>query len=169
MATKEYIAKYRQLKLLYERELDKQIADITWYRVVATLKQHFSFEVQAVDAQKIVSAFAGLKRRYGSFTGRGEGFNERWQTFRHFYELDTHYDGRQFLEILADYLKINLDDVPRSTRYYWFEKAGLSFKAENIYHSKDLALVAFVAAKWAINRRTQPMKSATISVLTLVK
>ena len=74
MATKEYIAKYRQLKQIYERELNKQIADITWYRVVATLKQHFSFEVQAVDAQKIVEGFAGLKRRYGSFTGRGEGF-----------------------------------------------------------------------------------------------
>ncbi|HYW18395.1 MAG TPA: hypothetical protein VE956_03610 [Nodularia sp. (in: cyanobacteria)] len=167
MATKEYIAKYRQLKQIYERELNKQIADITWYRVVATLKQHFSFEVQAVDAQKIVEGFAGLKRRYGSFTGRGEGFTERWQAFRHFYELDAHYSGRQFLEILANYLKINLDDVPRSTRYYWFEKAGLSFKAENTYHCKDLALVAFVAAKWAINRRTQPMKSATIEVLTL--
>lgn len=93
MATKEYIAKYRQLKQIYERELNKQIADITWYRVVATLKQHFSFEVQAVDAQKIVEGFAGLKRRYGSFTGRGEGFTERWQAFRHFYEIDAQYQG----------------------------------------------------------------------------
>ncbi|MDZ7969641.1 MAG: hypothetical protein RM368_32660 [Nostoc sp. DedSLP03] len=167
MATKEYIAKYRQLKQIYERELNKQIADITWYRVVATLKQHFSFEVQAVDAQKIVEGFAGLKRRYGSFTGRGEGFTERWQAFRHFYEIDAQYQGGEFLKLLADYLKINLDDVPRSTRYYWFEKAGLSFSAENIYHCKDLALVAFIAAKWAINKRSQPMKSATISVLTL--
>ena len=41
MATKEYIAKYRQLKQIYERELNKQIADITWYRVVATLKQFY--------------------------------------------------------------------------------------------------------------------------------
>nr|WP_322720932.1 hypothetical protein [Nostoc sp. ChiQUE02]MDZ8234021.1 hypothetical protein [Nostoc sp. ChiQUE02] len=167
MATKEYIAKYRQLKQIYERELNKQIADITWYRVVATLKQHFSFEVQAVDAQKIVEGFAGLKRRYGSFTGRGEGFTERWQAFRHFYEIDAQYQGGEFLKLLADYLKINLDDVPRSTRYYWFEKAGLSFSAENIYHCKDLALVAFIAAKWAINKRSQPMKSATIEVLTL--
>ena len=157
MATKEYIAKYRQLKQIYERELNKQIADITWYRVVATLKQHFSFEVQAVDAQKIVEGFSG----------RGEGFCERWHAFRHFYEIDTQYQGGEFLKLLAEHLKINLDDVPRSTRYYWFEKAGLSFKALNTYHSKDLALVAFVAAKWAINRRVQPMKSATISVLTL--
>ncbi|MBW4565690.1 MAG: hypothetical protein KME32_32340 [Mojavia pulchra JT2-VF2] len=169
MATKEYVSKYRQLKLLYERELNKQIADITWYRVVATLKQHFSFEVQAKDAQKIVSAFAGLKRRYGSFTGRGEGFSERWQAFRHFYELDTYYDSRQFFNILADYLKINLEDVPRSTRYYWFERAGLSLSAKEQYHSKDLALVAFVAAKWAINRRAQPMKSAFPQVLALAK
>lgn len=169
MATKEYMAKYRQLKQIYERELNKQIADITWYRVVATLKQHFSFEVQAVEAQKIVRAFAGLKRRYGSFMGRGEEFNERWQAFRHFYELDTHYSSIQFLEILADYLKINLREVPRSTRYYWFERAGLSLSAKEQHHSKDLALVAFVAAKWAINRRPQPMKSATIEVLALAK
>ncbi|MBD2598275.1 hypothetical protein H6G74_28700 [Nostoc spongiaeforme FACHB-130] len=169
MATKEYVSKYRHLKQVYERELNKQIADITWYRVVGTLKQHFSFEVQAKDAQNIVSAFAGLKRRYGSFTGRGEGFNPRWQAFRHFYELDTYYEGRQFLEILADYLKINLEDVPRSTRYYWFERAGLSLSAKEQYHSKDLALVAFVAAKWAINRRPQPMKLASTEVLALAK
>lgn len=169
MATKQYIAKYRQLKQIYEGELNKQIADITWYRVVATLKQHFSFEVQAKDAQKIVKAFAGLKRRYGSFTGRGEEFNERWQAFKHFYELDAHYDGRKFLEILADYLKINLEDVPRSTRYYWFERAGLSLSAKEGHHSKDLALVAFVAAKWAINKRSQSIKSAFPQVLTLVK
>ena len=108
-----------------------------------------------------------LWRRYGALTPASKGFNERWQVFKHFYELDASYNGKSFLVALADYLKINLDDVPRSTRYYWFEKAGLSFSAENIYHSKDLALVAFVAAKWAINRRVQPMKSATIEVLTL--
>jgi hypothetical protein len=169
VATKQYIAKYHQLKQVYSRELGKEIADVTWYRVVATLKQHFHFNVLGSDAQKIVETFAGLKRRYGSFTGRGEGFSERWQAFRHFYETDTQYHGEEFLKLLAEHLKINLDDVPRSTPYYWFERAELSFSALDVYHCKDLALVAFVAAKWAINKRSQPMKSATISVLTLAK
>ncbi|MFN6568229.1 hypothetical protein [Dendronalium sp. ChiSLP03b] len=169
MATKQYIAKYHQLKQAYERELGKEIADITWYRVVATLKQHFNFNVLSSDASKIVETFASFKRRYGSFTGRGEGFSERWQAFRHFYEIDTLFHGGEFLKLLAEHLKINLDDVPRSTPYYWFERAELSFSTENIYHSKDLALVAFVAAKWAINKRSQPMKSANIEVLAIAK
>ncbi len=167
MATKQYIAKYHQLKQVYERELGKEIADITWYRTVSILKQHFSFNVLGSDANKIVETFAGFKRRYGSFTGRGEGFSERWEAFKHFYEMDAQYHGEEFMKLLADYLKINLDHVPRSTPYYWFERAELSFSAENIYHCKDLALVAFVAAKWAINKRSQPIKSATIEVLTL--
>lgn len=176
MSNKEYVAKYRKLKQVYERELGKEIADITWYRTVSILKQHFSFNVLGSDAQKIVETFAGFKRRYGSFTGRGEGFSERWEAFKHFYEMDAQYHREEFMKLLADYLKINLDHVPRSTPYYWFERAELSFSAENIYHSKDLALVAFVAAKWAINKRSavggsaslsQPMKSTTIEVLTL--
>ncbi|MEA5507479.1 hypothetical protein VB735_31180 [Halotia wernerae UHCC 0503] len=178
MATKVYSSKYRHLKQIYERKMGKEISDITWYRVVAFLKQRFSFNVESANAQKIVETFAGLKQRYSALTPASKGFNERWQVFKHFYELDASYNGKSFLVALADYLKINLDDVPRSTRYYWFEKAGLSFKAENTYQCKDLALVAFVAAKWAINKRSavggsaslsQPMKSATIEVLALVK
>lgn len=169
MATKVYSAKYRQLKQIYERNMGKQISDITWYRVVAFLKQRFSLNVESANAQEIVETFAGLRRRYGALTPSSKGFNERWQVFKHFYELNASYNGKSFLVALADYLKINLEDVPRSTRYYWFSQAGLSFNALNTYHSKDLALVAFVAAKWAINRRPQPMKSAFPQVLVLVK
>lgn len=169
MTTKIYSVKYRQLKQIYERNIGKQISDITWYRVVAFLKQRFSLNVESANAQEIVETFAGLRRRYGALTPSSKGFNERWQVFKHFYELDASYNGKSFLVALADYLKINLDDVPRSTRYYWFSQAGLSFNALNTYHSKDLALVAFVAAKWAINRRPQPMKSALPQVLILAK
>ncbi|MBD2303233.1 hypothetical protein H6G80_29965 [Nostoc sp. FACHB-87] len=169
MTTKIYSVKYRQLKQIYERNIGKQISDITWYRVVAFLKQRFSLKVESANAQEIVETFAGLRRRYGALTPASKGFNERWQVFKHFYELDASYNGESFLVVLADYLKINLDDVPRSTRYYWFSQAGLSFNALNTYHSKDLALVAFVAAKWAINRRQQPMKSADPKALALAK
>ncbi|MHC5728467.1 MAG: hypothetical protein ACYTXY_31010, partial [Nostoc sp.] len=92
---------------------------------------------------------------------------ERWQAFKHFYSSEGGYSGIEALSALANYLKINLDDVPSSTRYYWFSQVGLSYSAHSTYQSKDLALVAFVAAKWAINRRAQPMKSATIEVLAL--
>ncbi|MBD2207460.1 hypothetical protein H6G33_34275 [Calothrix sp. FACHB-1219] len=169
MTTKVYSAKYRQLKQIYERKMGKQVSDITWYRVVAFLKQRFSLNVESANAQEIVEMFAGLRQRYGALTPASKGFNERWQVFKHFYELDASYNGKGFLVALADYLKINLDDVPRSTRYYWFSQAGLSFNAFHTYHSKDLALVGFVAAKWAINRRPQPMKSAIPEVLVLAK
>ncbi|MBD2359414.1 hypothetical protein H6G41_33375 [Tolypothrix sp. FACHB-123] len=169
MPTKVYSAKYRQMKQIYERKMGKQVSDITWYRVVAFLKQRFSLNVESRNAQEIVEMFAGLRRRYGALTPASKGFNERWQVFKHFYELDASYNGKSFLVALADYLKINLDDVPRSTRYYWFSQAGLSFNAFHTYHSKDLALVGFVAAKWAINKRSQPMKSAIPEVLVLAK
>lgn len=64
MATKEYIAKYRQLKQIYERELNKQIADITWYRVVATLKQHFSGSNAILLDEPKQSAIANLITQY---------------------------------------------------------------------------------------------------------
>ncbi|MHC5823741.1 MAG: hypothetical protein ACYT04_49885 [Nostoc sp.] len=169
MATKKYVAKYRLLKETYEGITGKGISDITWYRTVASLKQYFSLEIESEKAISIVETYAGMKRKCPAFSFRTSDFSERWQAFKHFYDAEeVQYTGQQFLVALADYLKINLDDVPRSTRYYWFSQANLSYNALHSYQSKDLALVAFVAAKWAINRRVQPMKSATIEVLTLV-
>lgn len=170
MATKQYLAKYRHLKQTYERITEKDISDITWYRIVASLKQYFSLEIESLQAKNIVETYAGMKRKCPAFSFRTSDFNSRWQAFKYFYDGQlVQYTGQQFLRVLADYLKINLDDVPRSTRYYWFSQAGLSFNALNTYHSKDLALVAFVAAKWAINKRSQPAKSAEPKVLTLTK
>lgn len=168
MATKKYVAKYRFLKEAYERIIGKGISDITWYRVVASLKQYFSLEIESIQAQSIVETYAGMKRKCPAFSFRTSNFSSRWQAFKHFYDAEeVQYTGQQFLIALADYLKINLDDVPRSTRYYWFSQANLSYKSLQSYQSKDLALVAFIATQWAINKRSQPMKSATIEVLTL--
>lgn len=170
MATKKYVAKYRLLKETYERITGKGISDITWYRIVASLKQYFLLSIESANAQSIVETYAQLKRKCPAFSFRTSDFSSRWQAFKHFYDArEVQYTGQQFLVALADYLKINLDDVPRSTRYYWFSQATLNYKSEKSYHSKDLALVAFVAAKWAINKRSQPVKSATIEVLTLAK
>jgi hypothetical protein len=170
VATKRYVAKYRFLKQTYERITVKSISDITWYRLVASLKQYFSLSIESANAQSIVETYAQLKRKCPAFSFRTSDFSERWQAFKHFYDSQfVQYTGQQFLVALADYLKINLDAVPRSTRYYWFSQASLSYKAEKSYQSKDLALVAFVATQWAINKRSQPMKSATIEVLALVK
>jgi hypothetical protein len=170
VATKQYVAKYRNLKQTYERITEKDISDITWYRTVASLKQYFSLSIESTNAQSVVETYAQLKRKYPAFSFRTSDFSSRWQAFKHFYDAQfVQYTGQQFLAALADYLKINLTDVPRSTRYYWFSQAGLSFNALNTYHCKDLALVAFVAAKWAINKRSQPVKSAEPEVLTLAK
>ncbi|MHC5862256.1 hypothetical protein [Nostoc sp.] len=168
MATKKYVAKYRLLKETYEGITGKGISDITWYRTVASLKQYFSLSIESEKAISIVETYAGMKRKCPAFSFRTSDFSERWQAFKHFYDAEeVQYTGQQFLVALADYLKINLDDVPRSTRYYWFSQANLSYKSLQSYQSKDLALVAFIATQWAINKRSQPIKSATIEVLTL--
>ena len=160
MATKAYSIKYRSLKKAYESIIGKTIADITWGRVVTNLRRNFSLKIEADNAQSIVERYARMKKRCPVFSFKTLCFKERWQAFKHFYDLDVTYSGKDSLTVLADYLGINIDDVPRSTRYYWFSQTGLSYKAENIYGSEDLALVAFVATQWAINKRSQPMKSA---------
>jgi hypothetical protein len=161
VATKEYLSKYRQLKKAYERIIGKSIADVTWYRVVGNLKRYFGFEVEASSALLIVESFADLKRRYGAFSFNNPDFNERWATFKHFYDGEKiEYTCKQFLMLLAEHLKIDLQDVPRSTRYYWFERAGIKYQADEYRRSKDLALVAFVATNWAIAKRSQRVKSA---------
>ena len=160
MSSKQYCAKYRKLKRIYEREIKKEVADVTWRRVVSTLKQHFDFNVESEDAEKLVLLIAGYKIRYGTFSGRIEGFNERWKAFRHFYEMDKQLSGKSFLLALAKHLKVDFEHVPRSTKYYWFNKAGLSYKKGELYETKDLGLVAFIACKWAINKRSVVMKSA---------
>ena len=170
MATKEYTTKYRRLKKAYERIMGKEVSDITWYRTASTLKRHFNFNVEALGALLIVEAFADLKKRYAAFSFKTSDFEERWSLFKDFYEAkDTEYTCKQFLDLLADRLQIDLKEVPRSTRYYWFERVGVQYQADEHRHSKDLALVAFVAAKWAINRRTATMKSASPEVSLLLK
>ncbi|NJN12902.1 MAG: hypothetical protein HC836_37180 [Richelia sp. RM2_1_2] len=160
MPSKSYCLKYRRLKRIYEREIGKEVADITWRRVLSTLKQHFDFKVEALNSENLVKRIGNFKKQYGIFSGRSEGFNERWKAFSHFYEMDKQFSGKDFLIALAKYLQIELKDVPRSTKYYWFTKACLSYKTNGSYESKDLALVAFIACKWAINKRSSVMKSA---------
>lgn len=170
MATKQYTAKYRQLKQAYERIIGRDISDITWYRTVSILKQHFKLNVESSSALLIVEAFADLKRKYAAFSFRTSDFEERWSLFKDFYEAkEAKYTCKQFLDLLAQRLGIDLEDVPRSTRYYWFDRAGVQYQADEYRPSKDLALVAFVAAKWAINKRTATMKSASPEVSLLLK
>lgn len=160
MPSKSYCLKYRKLKRIYEREIGKEVADITWRRVLSTLRQQLDFKVEASNAEIIVKRIGDFKRRYGTFSGRSEGFDERWKAFKHFYDMDKQFSGRGFLNALTNYLQVDLKDVPRSTKYYWFNKAGISYQNHHMYESKDLALVAFIASKWAINKRSSVMKSA---------
>jgi len=169
VATKQYLSKYRQLKEAYERIIGKSVADVTWYRVVGNLRRYFSFEVEAPGALLIVESFADLKKRYGAFSFNSSDFGERWATFKHFYDqVGIEYTCKQFLALLAEHLRIDLEDVPRSTRYYWFERAGVKYQADEYRHNKDLALVAFVATNWAIAKREATMKSASPEVSLLL-
>lgn len=169
MTTKAYSIKYRHLKKTYESITKKNIVDITWGRIVTDLRRYFSLSIEADNAQSIVETYAGIKKRCPVFSFRTSSFKERWQAFKHFYDLGISYSGKDFLIVFTNYLEVNLDNVPRSTRYYWFSQAGLSYKAESIYSSEDLALVAFVATQWVINKRPQPMKSANPSHELIIK
>jgi hypothetical protein len=169
VATKAYSIKYRKLKRVYELGLGREVSDTTWARVVSTLKQCFDFKVESKDSQIYVETIANLKRRYGTFSIRSEGFFERWKAFKYFYSMDKDFSGRGFLNSLSNYLDIDIKDVPRSTKYYWFNKAGISYKTDQIYKSKDLSLVAFIACKWAINKRPVTMKSANPEAYKLTK
>ena len=160
MTTKAYSNKYRKLKEIYERITEKSLKDVTWGRLVTDLRRNFALNVEASDAQSVVETYARIKKRCPAFSFHKTHFKERWQAFKHFYGSGATYTGQNFLTILASYLQINLSDVPRSTRYYWFSQAGLSYAADDIYRANELALVAFVATQWAINKRSQPMKSA---------
>ena len=162
MTTKAYSINYRKLKETYERITDKSLKDVTWGRLVTDLRRHFFLNVEASNAQSIVETYARIKKRCPAFSFHKTDFKERWQAFKHFYEsADVSRNGKDSLVALTNYLGVNLDEIPRSTRYYWFNQSGLNYKAGSIYSSKDLALVAFVATQWAINKRSQPMKSAS--------
>ncbi|AUT04692.1 hypothetical protein CLI64_30095 (plasmid) [Nostoc sp. CENA543] len=117
MATKRYVTKYRFLKETYERITAKSISDITWYRLVASLKQYFSLEIESPNAQSIVETYAYLKRKCPAFSFRTSDFNERWQAFKHFYDAQlVRYTGQQFLVALADYLTLFCHSRQRKSR-----------------------------------------------------
>ncbi|MEM9926821.1 MAG: hypothetical protein AAF915_24245 [Cyanobacteria bacterium P01_D01_bin.50] len=63
MPLKTYSLKYRRLKQVYERQLGKKVSDVTWGRVVSTLKQIFGFKVESENAEKLgVSQLCKNKR-----------------------------------------------------------------------------------------------------------
>ncbi len=149
MATKN-----QKMKKIYEQAYGSVIGDATWYRITAGLREHFNYDAGNKNAEIIVRRVAGIKRQCKAFSFRRTDFQERYKYFQHFYGmkgLECYVE--QFLEELAQVLKIQIKDVPRSTKHYWFSQAGLNYSSEKLYKMEDLALVAFVAAQWAINRR----------------
>jgi len=162
VTTKAYSAKYRKLKNIYQSITQKEIADVTWSRELTKLRKHFGLEhIEASNAQRIVETYAGLKKRCPTFSFTASNFEERFAAFSYFRELKTVYTGQEALIAITNYLKVSLDDVPRSTKYYWFSQSGTSYRADRKYSSADdLPLIAFIATEWAINKRSQPMKSA---------
>ena len=148
------------LKRIYESEIGKEVSDITWRRVTSILKREFDFKVEGSNAASLVVMIGEFRRKCGTFNLKSEDHKERWEAFKHFHEMNKEFSGKGFLNALANYLKIELKDVPRSTKYYWFNKAGISYQSNQMYGNKDLALVAFIACKWAINKRPVVMKSA---------
>ncbi|MGF1673128.1 MAG: hypothetical protein ACFCUV_05485 [Rivularia sp. (in: cyanobacteria)] len=81
MVNNNYLRKYSQLRSLYEQTLGKKISDITWYRLVASMKRHLGFAVENPSSDVIVKSVAQFKSRYKRFSFTNEDFQECWEVF----------------------------------------------------------------------------------------
>ena len=151
MASKNYLRKYRKLRSLYEQTLGKKISDITWYRLVSSMKRHLGFVVENPSSEAIVKSVAQFKSRYKRFSFTSEDFQECWEVFNKYRNSNQTFTCDSFLYDLAKTLEIT--EIPRSTKYHWFSRCGLSYSANRKFSNDDFALVALGAAKWALNKR----------------
>ena len=166
MASKKYSQKYRQLKRNYENICNKQISDISWYRLISQLRNYFDFDIESPNANKIIHHIATLKRTNRNFRVNSENFAECWQLFQHYYQQKTSLTCAEFLAELAQ--KLDLTQVSKTSRYNWFINAGIPYKAEKKYKASDLALVAFQAAKCIKSREFKRVENALITIDSLV-
>lgn len=151
MASKNYLRKYRKLRSIYEQTLGKKVSDITWYRLVASMKRHLGFAVENPSSVRIVRSVAQFKLRYKRFSFTHEDFQECWEVFKKYRNSNQTFTCGSFLHDLTKTLEIK--EIPRSTKYHWFSRCGLSYSANRRFNNNDFALVALGAAKWALNKR----------------
>ena len=151
MASNNYLRKYSKLRSLYEQTLGKKISDITWYRLVASMKRHLGFAVENPSSDAIVKSVAQFKSRYKRFSFTSEDFQECWEVFNKYRNSNQTFTCDSFLHDLTKTLEIK--EMPRSTKYHWFSRCGLSYSANKKFNNDDFALVALGAAKWAFNKR----------------
>ena len=171
MPTKRVIDSHTRLKLLYEQEFGKTISDCTWRRRVSEMKQFIvGFNVLNRDASKQVANYAVINKMRGRLIN-SKHHHERMLAFKYFRDIGKktiNLSGDKFLTLLAGYLKVDLKQVPISTRYYWFSRINLKFNPDSLYPIDELCFVAYVAAIWTINKR-QTDKSADPNASKLAK
>jgi hypothetical protein len=167
MASKDYCERYRRLKTLYENTYQKEIADISWYRLVAQLKKFMSFSVESKNAALVVKTIANMKRSHRNFRISSEGFSECWEIFQHYYQQKSFITCAEFLSDLSQ--KLDLNKVSKTSIYNWFVNAGIPYRHEKKYSTDDLALVAFQAAKCLKSRELKRVEKAikTIDALAI--
>lgn len=158
MATKKYVIKYRKLKAIYEELSGKRIADVTWYRLVADMKRYLDFSVESPQAELTVRWVADLKAKYRKFSFTSDKFSEGLDLFQKYRNRDYVFGCEEFFLDLLHCLGVEESEVPRSTKYHWFQRSGVSYGVDKRYKSKDLALVALAAARWVLNKREEKAK-----------
>lgn len=162
MPTTQEIVSHKRLKRLYEQKLGKQISSRTWRRRVSEMKQFGNnFSVLKRNATKQVTAFATITRSRGRLFGNNKYHQQRMTAFRYFRNLDSQeLNGEEFLQLLAQYLKFDLQTVPKANFYYWFSRCGLKFNSKCKYPISELCFVAYIAALWAVNKREKELGNA---------
>lgn len=166
MASKAYSQKYRQLKQVFEQVYQKPVSDIFWYRLISQLKRYLNFSIDNPNAEIIIKQIALIKKSYRNFRINSAIFSECWKLFQYYYRQNTEISCADFLADLAK--KIDISQVSRTTRYDWFSKAKTPYKAAKKYSSKNLALVAFYAAKSIKSKEWEQVQKSTIEVNTIV-
>jgi hypothetical protein len=167
MATRSYCQKYRKLKSIYEDTYQKSISDISWYRLVAQLKQFMNFSIDSPNAAVVVKTIANMKRSHRNFRISSDNFGKCWEIFQHYYQQKKQVTCAEFLADLSQ--RLDLDLVSKTSIYNWFTKAGMPYRHEKKYSTSDLALVAFQAAKCLKSREMKQVEKAvtTINVLAM--
>ena len=162
MPSKKYSSRYRKLKAIYSRSLGKDISDTSWYRVVSEMRISLKFDLFDPNAPLILRKIALLKRTHRNFRISGNTFQECWQLFQEYYYSKKCFTCAEFLLDLGQ--KLDLTQVSRTTKYNWFQDAGVPYKSNKTYPTKDLAIVAFLAVKSIASAKLKRTEKAAIVI-----
>ena len=156
MATIQYRERYRKLRRIYEAAYGKFVSDQTWYHVTRSVRECLKIQIMDSKAEYLYGLLGSMKRELPSFAIKSTFFPECWAVFQHYKQKDGEMTCAGFLADLLKYLDIEVRS--RNTWQCWFTSAAVSYRRNQRRKVADLALVAFLAARWRYNRRQETLR-----------